>query len=65
MAVPSRRSASPPCRPRPSAAAPVGISEARAWWQHLRASVPRWLPRAVLALLGMGLGLLLYGYARA
>ncbi|AKK66216.1 hypothetical protein F0H33_01275 [Xanthomonas translucens pv. undulosa] len=68
MAVRSRHSAppfaSPPRRRRPPAAAPVGTSEARAWWQHLRASVPRWLLLAVLALLGMGMGLL-YGYARA
>ncbi|OAX54536.1 hypothetical protein [Xanthomonas graminis] len=69
MAVPSRHSAppsaSPPRRLRPPAAAPVGTSEARAWWQQWRASVPRWLLLAVLALLGMGLGLLLYGDARA
>jgi len=65
MAVPSRHPAppaSPPRRPHQAPAAPVGTSEAGAWWRQLRAAVPRWLLAAVAL---FALGLLLFWYARA
>lgn len=59
MAAPSRHSAAPSRPPRRSGAAPVGTSEAAAWWSQLRASISRgWL--AAVVLLALALGGLLY-----
>jgi hypothetical protein len=58
----ARPAAAQPECPTPAAAA--GTSEAGAWWRQLRAAPPRWLLAAV-SLLGVGLALLLFWYARA
>lgn len=54
-----------PRAPRAGGAADAvaGTSEARAWWQQLGASVPRWLLPAVLVSLVLGLLLLWSAHA--
>lgn len=64
MAAPTRHPAPSSRPPRRSGAAPVGTSEAAAWWAQLRASASRgWI--AALVLLALALGGLLYWFIHA